>query len=303
MDVQADTLVRPAKTRELVNFVLDSTRWNGFEFRDDDVVICTWSKSGTTLTQQIVAQLVFGGAAEAYGQQLSPWLDFRFMPAEDVLAMAEAQRHRRLLKTHLPVDALVFSPKAKYIYIGRDARDVFWSWRHHHAIFTDEAYRVMNPPDRTWPELPRPDPDAHRAYHRWLDDDGDPVGPFWSHVQGWWDIRRLPNVKLVHFNQLLADLPGTIRQIAAFLDITIDESVFPTIVEHCGLEFMRRRAGDFELLETFFEGGGANFINKGTNGRWRDVLSAEEIAKCDEVAARNLSPDCAHWLKTGEWLV
>ncbi len=31
-----------------------------------------------------------------------------------------------------------------------------------------------------------------------------------------------------------------------------------------------------------------------------DVLSAEEIRKCDEVATRNLAPDCAHWLKTGE---
>ena len=49
-----------------------------------------------------------------------------------------------------------------------------------------------------------------------------------------------------------------------------------------------------------FEGGGGNFINKGTNGRWKDVLSAVDIAKCDEIAAKNLSPDCARWLKTGE---
>ena len=42
------------------------------------------------------------------------------------------------------------------------------------------------------------------------------------------------------------------------------------------------------------------FFHKGTNGRWKDVLSAEEIAKCEKVAARHLTPDCAHWLKTGE---
>jgi hypothetical protein len=36
--------------------------------------------------------------------------------------------------------------------------------------------------------------------------------------------------------------------------------------------------------------------SKGTNGRWRDVLSAEEIAAADEIAAQNLTPDCAHWL-------
>ena len=49
------------------------------------------------------------------------------------MPLVEAQTHRRFLKTHLPVDALVFSEKAKYIYIGRDGRDVVWSLYNHHA--------------------------------------------------------------------------------------------------------------------------------------------------------------------------
>ena len=300
MNVAGSSLAPPTKTREILNYVLDSTRWNGFNFREDDIVIATWSKTGTSLTQQIVAQLIFNGDAEAFGQEISPWPDFRAMPASDVLGMAEAQKHRRFLKTHLPADALVVSPKAKYIYIGRDARDVFWSWHHHHSMLTDTAYQMMNPPDRTWPEFPRPDPDIRRAFHDWLDKDGYPVFPFWSHVQSWWDIRRLPNVKLLHFNKLRADMPGAIREVADYLDIAIDETTFPKIVEHCSFDFMKKRAARVQLLEMFFEGGGSNFINKGTNGRWKDVLSTEDIAKCDEIAAMNLTPDCAHWLKAGE---
>jgi len=38
----------------------DSARWDGFDFRDDDIVISTYAKSGTTWTQQIVAQMLFG---------------------------------------------------------------------------------------------------------------------------------------------------------------------------------------------------------------------------------------------------
>lgn len=38
---------------------------------------------------------------------------------------------------------------------------------------------------------------------------------FWSHVRGWWDIRELPNLLLVHFNDLKADLPREIRRVAA----------------------------------------------------------------------------------------
>ena len=299
MDAHSTTLAWPKKTREMHNYLFDSTRWNGFDFRDDDIVIATWSKAGTTLMQQIVAQLIFNGDGTVFGQEISPWPDFRFLPGEKILAQANEQRHRRFLKTHLPIDALVFSPKAKYIYIGRDARDVFWSWHHHHSMLTDVAYEHSNPPDRTWEEFPRPDPDIRKAYHDWLDKDGYPVFPFWSHVQGWWDIRRLPNVKLMHFNQLTADLPGSVRDIATFLDIAIDETAFPRILEYCSLPFMKKRAADVEVLNVIFQGGGGNFINKGTNARWRDVLSETDIAKCDLVAAKHLSPDCARWLKTG----
>ena len=46
-------VIYPKKTRELHNMLMDSTRWDGFNFRDDDIVVDTWAKSGTTWTQQI----------------------------------------------------------------------------------------------------------------------------------------------------------------------------------------------------------------------------------------------------------
>ena len=65
-----------------------------------------------------------------------PWVDLRVPPRQVKLPEIEAQTHRRFLKTHLPVDALVFSPKAKYLYIGRDGRDVMWSLHNHHPTPT-----------------------------------------------------------------------------------------------------------------------------------------------------------------------
>ncbi len=35
----------PQKTRELHNHHFDSTIWNDFEFRDDDIIISTYAKS------------------------------------------------------------------------------------------------------------------------------------------------------------------------------------------------------------------------------------------------------------------
>ena len=91
----------------------DSSIWNDFTFRNDDIVIATYAKAGTTWMQQIVAQLLFGGDPDLEVAQMSPWMDLRLPPKEIKLQLVEAQTHRRFLKTHLQVDALRFFRKSK----------------------------------------------------------------------------------------------------------------------------------------------------------------------------------------------
>ena len=52
-------------------------------------------------------------------------------------------------------------------------------------------------------------------------------------------------------------------------------------------------------LEAGFTGGAQTFVNKGTNERWKDVLTPDELAMYDRAVARALTPDCARWLETG----
>jgi aryl sulfotransferase len=288
----------PRKTRELHNHHFDSTVWNDFTFRGDDIVIATYGKSGTTWVQQIVSQLIFGGAEDIEVAQMSPWLDLRVPPKEVKLAAVETQTHRRFIKTHLPVDALRFSPRAKYLYVGRDGRDVIFSMYNHHANANDKWYKALNDtPGRIGPPIQRPPTDIRQYFREWLDGDGYPFWPFFESVRSWWEIRDLPNVMLVHFADLKRDLPGEIRRIAAFLDISIDAEVFPAIVEHSSFDYMKRNAAkSVPLGGVFWEGGAQTFIHKGTNGRWRDVLSAEEVGRYDKIARRELGDDCAAWL-------
>lgn len=289
----------PVKQREMVQWVADSRPWNDLDQRPDDIVIATWSKTGTTLLQQLVVQMVFGGDPEIYGPGLSPWIDSRFTP--DAVEVAKAQTHRRVLKTHLPIDALVYSPQAKYIYSGRDIRDTFWSWHHHHSSFTPEALAFINAlPGWEGQVIGYPDPDIRVAFREWLERDGYPNWPFWGHVQGWFDARNLPNLMLVHFSALIADTAGEARRIADFLEIDVPETAWPRILEYSGIDHTRKLAAQNERLEKVFKGGGATFINRGTNGRWRDVLTLEDNAAVDAAAAEHLSADCARWLATGQ---
>ncbi len=291
----------PRKVRELHNHHFDSTVWNGFDFRDDDVVIATYAKSGTTWVQQIVSQLIFDGAEDIDVPALSPWLDLRVPPKEVKLAAVAAQTHRRFLKTHLPVDALVHSPRAKYIYIGRDGRDVVWSLYNHHARANELWYQALNDaPGRIGPPITPPGASVRDYFLEWLDRDGYPFWSLWENTRSWWGIRELPNLLLLHFSELKAELPGTIRRIADFLDIPVDATRWPTIVEHCGFSWMKSHAAQAApLAGAFWEGGPQTFIYKGTNDRWRDVLTAADCRLYERTALQQLGPDCAHWLATG----
>ena len=46
-------------------------------------------------------------------------------------------------------------------------------------------------------------------------------------------------------------------------------------------------------------GGHQTFLNKGTNGRWRDVLTKDDVARYRERAAAELSPGLNDWLERG----
>lgn len=290
----------PVKTRELHNHHMDSTVWNDFKFRDDDVVIATYAKSGTTWMQQIVSQLTLAAPEGLEVSRMSPWVDLRIMPPEAIAAL-EHQTHRRFVKTHLPVDALVFSPKAKYIYIGRDGRDAVWSAYNHFANFKPEVFDMFNTmPGRVGPELLPPGPSVHQFYRDWIEKDGYPMWSFWENIRSWWAIRQLPNVLLVHFNDLKQDLPGNIRRIAAFLDVTVDEAVMAKVVAHCSFDYMKQNAHlTAPMGGTIWEGGAQTFINKGTNGRWQSTLSPAEVREYDTRAIAELGPDCAAWLEKG----
>jgi aryl sulfotransferase len=297
---EPSSIAWPVKTREIHNHHMNSTVWNGFKFRDDDIVIATYAKSGTTWMQQIVAQLIFNGGEGIDVPHLSPWVDLRVMPPEAIAGLDQIP-HRRFVKTHLPVDALVFSPKAKYLYIGRDGRDALWSLYNHHASANDTFYEALNnTPGRVGPPIERPSGSVHDYFSRWLAEDGHPFWPFWENIRSWWEVRHLPNVKLVHFNELKADLGGEIRGIASFLEIPIDETRFPAIVEHCGFDYMKTHAEQMAPLGgALWTGGGKTFINKGTNGRWRDTLTADDIAGYEAKAVGELGAACAAWLAGG----
>lgn len=310
-----------APTRIYRNHHLDSTRWDGYVPRGDDIVISTSYKSGTTWTQTIVRELITHAMGRAGiddpawlpkpDNQSSIWPDARWGdPKDELYAEMEGQRHRRFLKTHLAADGLPIYTQVKYLVIGRDPRDVFMSLWNHYSNYTDHAYAEVNDdPGRPGDPCPRCPADIHDFWRMWINRgwfEWEQEGyPFWGnmhHNQSWWELRHLENVLLLHYADLLADPAAEVRRMADFLDIEIDVPAIDRVVAHASLPAMRTRAvlAEREREQPLtFQDGARTFFNQGTNGRWQGVLTADELQMYEQTKARTLSPACARWLEVG----
>lgn len=172
----------------------------------------------------------------------------------------------------------------------------------HHA--TPLFYQLINETgERPGPPLERPPADPRKYFLDILEDDerGSVALPFWKTIRGWYEARDLPNLLLVHFNDLKADLAGEMQRIADFLDMEIPEEKWPELTEHCTFEYMKAHAVEMSPVQSAmaFENGADTFINKGSNGRWRDVLTAEDVRRYEEKAVAELGEECAKWLAGG----
>lgn len=280
---------------EYRNFIWDTHRWRGFRHRPGDIFVCTPPKCGTTWTQTIVAMLLFpDGNLPAPVVQMAPWLDARFYPIDETLAALDAQPHRRSIKTHTPADGIPWWQDAYYIVVGRDGRDAFMSFVNHIASLRKDKMAALM--DSAIAEGIPMEPfavseDIHEFFSGWVKE-----GSLFHFMTTYWQLRDQPNLLFLHYDDLKADLEKEVRRIARFLGLPLDEKLLPGILERCSFTWMKTnsdRIGDFADL---FVGGGEAFFFKGTNGRWRDVLTPAEIELYERCSREMLPAELKAWL-------
>jgi aryl sulfotransferase len=179
-----------------------------------------------------------------------------------------------------------------------------WSLHHHFYAATPAFYSFFENTGYDGPPPQRPSENPRDMFIDLIEDDTRPsLGwPFWSHIRGWWNIRHQPNLMMIHFNDLKADLEGNIRKIAKFLDIPdMPEDKFKAAIEHCTFDWMKAHAALSAppQAEVAWENGATDFVYKGSNKRWKDVLSEEDNKRYEEKAREELGEECANWLQNG----
>jgi len=300
----------------------DSARWDGFEFRPGDIVISTRSKSGTTWMQMICALLIFQTPdLPAPLAKLSPWLDWLITPTDQVFARLEAQRHRRFIKTHTPLDGIPLDRRATYIVVGRHPLDMAVSLYHQGNNINRDRLRELTGQSATKGERP-PAPALHDWLISWIEADVEPAehldslpGVCWHMSDAW--ARRTsppppggslaeigpaearPDVLLVHYDDLAADLDGEMRRLAGLLNITVPDALWPSLVRAATFDQMRASAQAPDPAGVLKDP--AAFFRRGYSGAGREVLTQDELERYYERVAKLTAPDMLKWLHGGSF--
>jgi aryl sulfotransferase len=306
------------------SLVTDSARWDGFEFRADDIIISTPPKCGTTWTQMICALLIF--QTPTFEQPLSitsPWLDMLTRPRAEVFADLEAQTHRRFIKTHTPLDGLPWDERVTYIDVGRDPRDVALSMAHHMTNMNfDNLFGALattaTADGGADPFAPSPDAEGEAdsplaefpaelsdrdRFFLWVDNPTPPTEETSSllrtlkHHETFWNERTADNVVLLHYDDLKTDLEGEMRALATRLGIEVPEDRWPELVDAATFEQMR---GNAERVAPNTDGAfwtsTEDFFHRGTSGQWRSLLDDDDLRRYETRVARLVAPDLAAWI-------
>lgn len=294
--------------------VWDSDRWNGFTFRDNDIVISTPPKCGTTWMQMQCALLLFRTPILPQPlAQLSPWLDMNTRPIAEVFEDLTTQTHRRFIKTHTPLDGLPWDERVTYLHVARDPRDVAMSWQHHLSNIDNERFIAARINavglddlaelglDGTAAAALSDDPEEQ--FWQWMEHREDAVSrsglsDLVHHSATFWDRRDATNIHLFHYADQRADLAGQMDRLATALTV---RPPTPDLVEAAQFDAMKARADELvPNSDTPFWKTSGGFFNRAGAGLWRDLIGDEALMRYQAALATNTSDaELIAWLHNG----
>jgi len=272
----------------------DSSRWDHFIERRDDVFICTPPKSGTTWTQTICALLSLGWDDFTVNlSDISPWYDATFESVEQTNLLLNTMQHRRFIKTHTPLDGISYSPNATYITVYRDPRDVFFSMQNH--------MRNMNLPVGT--ALP-----ASSVHFRdWvLRPSKAGVKSLFSleaiihHYQSFKQYSKHKNIHFLHFATMKQDPESAVREIAKILGVSVDSSGVSSVVQQSSFANMRANPKQFTPnVDLELWKNDEDFFVSGQNNQWQGILSEADLSVYTARLNDLLKAHESAWISTG----
>ena len=257
----------------------------GISLRPSDIVISPFGKSGTTWLQQMAHTLRTRGDMDFDDiSRVVPWLESSTDLGLDL--NAEQKAEPRLFKSHL--DAERIPQGGRYIVACRSPQDALYS-----------MYKFME----GWflePGAISLDEFTRATFLAAGNAPGSSGGDYWTHLLSWWRRRNNPNVLLMAYEHMNKDLEGTIRRVADFMDVTLDEELLAITMEHSSLPFMQAHKDRFDdkmmrersvAVLGLPANSDSSKVRTGQVGESLPQLSADLCAELDDIWNRRISPE------------
>jgi len=251
---------------------LDATK--AFKLREDDVVIATFPKNGTTWTQKIVQNL---HRVHQTGHDLTkddkvladliPWIENEHTDKPDSMPGP------RYLKTHNSYDWVAHDPAVpcKYIYVVRNPKDVCVSLWHHCKGFSVFEY---DGPFEEFSEL----------FLQGKVESGD----WWDHVKEFYQNKRDMNILFLKYEDMHADGITAIRKINDYCDLPpLSDEMATQVLNLSAFKSMKvDPKSNYSWLDEVRKKDQAPFMRKGKVGDWSNFFTPEMAERFDEKTNR-----------------
>lgn len=273
--------------RELLNRVFTAEGvCAGLELklRPTDIVITPFGKSGTTWLQQIAHTLRTGGDMDFDDiSRVAPWIESSTDLGLDLTA--EQKANPRLFKSHMSANDV---PKGgRYMISCRDPKDVVYSmFKFMEGWFIEPGAVSLD--------------DFANASAISIGLNLKARGDYWAHLHSWWLRRNDPDVLFLAYEHMKHDLTGTIRKVAAFMDIPLDDQLLAVTEKHASLAFMQEHKDRFDdkllrdrgvLVAGLPTDCDSSKVRVGKVGESRQQLSPETAAKMDAIWKQRITAE------------
>lgn len=266
--------------------------YSRFEARDDDVILASAMKTGSTWLKALCFCIMQRQSCEGNNGKKVPedllavrhpafyvqTLEIQVYTANPPPDLSAGMESPRLFHTHMPYSALpesIKKSKCKIVYITRNPKDTLVSmWHFFNKLRTPE--QGPYPLEHVFESF------CNGVFH---------FGPLFDHVLQYWnESLKLPHkILFLKYEELQRNPKEQVKRLASFLGKPFaEEEGVEEVIRGCSLERLKALEVNKDEVDPWVGMPNSAFFRTGVVGDWKNILTKEMSERLDQITSMKL---------------